>query len=145
MKKIIGFGFLGIIGASLVLGYCHDSSTVEQRYSFTSSVNQKGNEFVTTEAIVLPKAFWQKNEYMINNATGYDVCIFTQENGCQTIGQGETVIDGTPTTFFVVKPEDSNDKYKEGQLSISSENGEKEIIDIRGNNEEIAKVVVEVK
>ena len=100
----------------------HDLKT---EYEFSSGVTTHERTYASTPAIYFPESVRKEGEYVINNDTGYQVCVATPEEGFLFLGQGKYEITGKPLVFFVLQPQGKeNVKYK-GEFAIS-EKHEKE-------------------
>ena len=94
----------------------HDLKT---EYEFSSGVTTYERTYASTPAIYFPESIRKEGDYVINNDTGYQVCVATPEEGFLFLEQGQYEITGKPLVFFVLQPQGKeNVKYK-GEFAIS--------------------------
>lgn len=93
----------------------HDLKT---EYDFNSGVTTHEKTYESTPTIYFPDSIRQKGDYVINNKTGYQICVATSEEGFLFLEQGVYQIKGTPLVFFIVKPRENENKIYRGEFSI---------------------------
>lgn len=114
-------------------------------YEFNSGVTTHKRTYASTQAIFFPESIRKEGDYIINNDTGYQVCVATPEEGFLFLGQGQYEMTGKPLVFFVIQPkEEENANYK-GEFGIYERNEKEEYkYCITGNERKIEKVKFKV-
>ena len=77
-------------------------------YNLDSGYNVNGAITPSTEAVLFPDYLCYDGEFLCENETGYDICIFTSTSGFHILNQGMHRINGRPIAFFIVKPSANN-------------------------------------
>ena len=113
----------------------------KSKYEFNSGVTTHERTYASTPAIYFPENIRQEGDYVINNSTGYQICVGTREEGFLFLGQGEHKISGKLLVFFVIKPETEEAISCKGEFVICRENDEKGFQYIlNGNQNKIKKI-----
>lgn len=116
----------------------HDLKT---EYEFNSGVTTHEKTYESTPAIYFPESIRQKGDYVIDNKTGYQICVATPEEGFLFLEQGLYQITGTPLVFFFVKPEGNEKKIYRGEVGICKKDEKTGFkYCVTGNGEKIKKM-----
>ena len=113
----------------------------KSKYEFNSGVTTHEKTYASTPAIYFPESIRQEGNYVINNSTGYQLCVGTREEGFLFLGQGEHKISGKLLVFFVIKPETEETISCKGEFVICRENDEKGFrYTLNGNQNKIKNI-----
>lgn len=106
-------------------------------YKFCSAVHLEENVVTTTSDISIPYYMYEKGKTEVNNSTGYEICLFTRENGFQRVNQENFTMEITPVNLFVIEPESEKFVSAGGDFTIKNEKGEEIIYHIKGDHDSI--------
>ena len=95
---------------------------LKTEYKFNRGVTQEDVTHISTPAVFFPESIRKEGEFVIENDTGYQICIATPEDGFLFLEQGEHRITGKPLVFFIVQPKE--EVHCKGELKIY-ESGER--------------------
>ena len=114
---------------------------LKREYEFSSGVTTHERTYASTQAIYFPESIRKEGDYVINNDTGYQVCVATPEEGFLFLEQGKYEITGKPLVFFVLQPQGKEKAAYKGEFCILERN-EKEVYKycIAGSERKIKKV-----
>lgn len=98
---------------------------LKMEYEFSSGVTTHERTYASMPAIYFPESVRKEGDYVINNDTGYQVCVATPEEGFLFLGQGRYEITGKPLVFFVIQPREEESVNYKGEFGIYERNEKK--------------------
>lgn len=100
-----------------------DKGNCDKYYTFSSRVEYDNSYIESTKPILLPDELSKKSSYTVQNTTEYSILLHTQEYGLLKIEQGTTEIECNPISFFILKPDNSENDFRSGELVIVGDTG----------------------
>ena len=128
---IISFGLDILLGIAL-LGMSYYSN--RENYTFDHAVSTNTRDWKSTEAILFPCDFKNKDNVAFNNATEYTICVASYTEGFRIIEPKTEARIGEPIAFMILKPMITSGKIRTGEFRIEDESGACVTYQLKGQN-----------